>query len=175
MGCHFLLQGIFPTPGSDPSLLNCRQILYQWATRDNDSIQIGILSVPFLLSPHLISSYDPTILAHTVSYWAASPLSLLPDPVHSFSSPEGLPLFSHIGPCVQRHFRHSILQRGYQMSMPWPAFPVARCLLENWGQIWLLLGSWSPDCCPEHIVGTEYWLLCTWTNFTSVFVFEHTI
>ena len=27
MGCHFLLQGIFPTQGSNPGLLYCRQIL----------------------------------------------------------------------------------------------------------------------------------------------------
>ena len=29
MGCHFLLQGIFPTQGSNPGLPHCRQILYQ--------------------------------------------------------------------------------------------------------------------------------------------------
>ena len=29
MGCHFLLQGIFLTQGSNPSVLHCRQILYQ--------------------------------------------------------------------------------------------------------------------------------------------------
>ena len=28
MGCHFLLQGIFPTQGSTSGLLHCRQILY---------------------------------------------------------------------------------------------------------------------------------------------------
>ena len=28
MGCHALLQGIFPTQGSKPGLLNCRSILY---------------------------------------------------------------------------------------------------------------------------------------------------
>ena len=28
VGCHFLLQGIFPTQGSNPSLLHCRQTLY---------------------------------------------------------------------------------------------------------------------------------------------------
>ena len=32
VGCHFLLQGIFPTQGSNPCLLHCRQILYRWAT-----------------------------------------------------------------------------------------------------------------------------------------------
>ena len=28
MGCHFLLQGIFPTQGSNPGLPHCRQTLY---------------------------------------------------------------------------------------------------------------------------------------------------
>ena len=28
VGCHFLLQGIFPTQGSNPHLLHCRQIPY---------------------------------------------------------------------------------------------------------------------------------------------------
>ena len=28
VGCHFLLQGIFPTQGLNPGLLHCRQILY---------------------------------------------------------------------------------------------------------------------------------------------------
>ena len=27
VGCHFLLQGIFPTQGSNPGLLNCRQMV----------------------------------------------------------------------------------------------------------------------------------------------------
>ena len=29
VGCHFLLQGNFPTQELNPSLLHCRQILYQ--------------------------------------------------------------------------------------------------------------------------------------------------
>ena len=29
VGCHFLLQGIFPTQESNPGLLHCRKILYQ--------------------------------------------------------------------------------------------------------------------------------------------------
>ena len=28
VGCHFLLQGIFPTQGSNPGLLHCKQMLY---------------------------------------------------------------------------------------------------------------------------------------------------
>ena len=33
MGCHFLLQGIFPTQEQNSHLLHCRWILYHWATR----------------------------------------------------------------------------------------------------------------------------------------------
>ena len=29
VGCHSLHQGIFPTQGSNPGLLHCRQILYR--------------------------------------------------------------------------------------------------------------------------------------------------
>ena len=29
VSCHALLQGVFPTQGSNPDLLHCRQILYQ--------------------------------------------------------------------------------------------------------------------------------------------------
>ena len=32
VGCHFLLQRIFLTQGSNPDLMHCRQILYSWAT-----------------------------------------------------------------------------------------------------------------------------------------------
>ena len=37
MGCHALLQGVFPTQGSNPcllQLLHCRRILYGWDTRE---------------------------------------------------------------------------------------------------------------------------------------------
>ena len=34
VGCHSLIQGIFPIQGSDPCILHCRQILYCGATRE---------------------------------------------------------------------------------------------------------------------------------------------
>ena len=34
VGCHFLLQGIFPTQGSNPSLPHWRQTLTFWATNE---------------------------------------------------------------------------------------------------------------------------------------------
>ena len=35
VGCHFFLQGIFPTQGSSPSLLHYRQILYRQSHQGN--------------------------------------------------------------------------------------------------------------------------------------------
>ena len=40
VSCHFLLQGIFPTQGSNPGLLHCRQILYQLSYEGNRLINI---------------------------------------------------------------------------------------------------------------------------------------
>ena len=35
MGCHFLLQGICPTQGSNLGLLHCKQILYHLSLQGN--------------------------------------------------------------------------------------------------------------------------------------------
>ena len=49
VGCHFLLQGIFPTQGSNLSLLHCRQTLYHLSHQGNDVFEwnyINILGFP---------------------------------------------------------------------------------------------------------------------------------
>ena len=49
VGCHFFLQGIFPTPGSNPHLLwllQCRQILYCWATGEAQMRSWGEAIIP---------------------------------------------------------------------------------------------------------------------------------
>ena len=40
MGCHFLLQGIFPTQGSGPGLPVCRRFLYQLSQQGSSSYMI---------------------------------------------------------------------------------------------------------------------------------------
>ena len=41
MGCHALLQGIFPTQESNPGLLHCRQILYHLSHQGSPGEQYG--------------------------------------------------------------------------------------------------------------------------------------
>ena len=55
VGCHFLLQGIFPTQGLNPGLLHCRQILYCLSHKGNPIINTLKLTSFFLswsLIPH---------------------------------------------------------------------------------------------------------------------------
>jgi len=42
-GCHALLQGIFPTQGSNPGLLHCRQFLYHLSHQENPHLFMGKL------------------------------------------------------------------------------------------------------------------------------------
>ena len=42
VGCHSLLQEIFPTQGSNPGLLHCRQILYCLSHKGNPQILINL-------------------------------------------------------------------------------------------------------------------------------------
>ena len=42
-GCHVLLQGIFPTQGSNPGLLNHKQILYCLSHQGSPIYQQGII------------------------------------------------------------------------------------------------------------------------------------
>ena len=54
--CHALLQGIFPTQGSNQGLLHCRRILYHLSHQGGPPYILSILKGPFrwyhLLSPH---------------------------------------------------------------------------------------------------------------------------
>ena len=48
MGCHCLLQGIFPTRGSNPGLLHCRQTLYR--LNHQGSLFVSPSFPPYILS-----------------------------------------------------------------------------------------------------------------------------
>ena len=44
VGCHALLQGIFPTQGSNPGLPHCRWILYYLSHQENPSEVIAYVN-----------------------------------------------------------------------------------------------------------------------------------
>ena len=49
MGCHFLLQGIFPTQGWTPGLPHCRQMLYCLNHQGSPQTHDKIVQQPWLL------------------------------------------------------------------------------------------------------------------------------
>ena len=60
MGCHFLLQGIFPTQRSNPGLLHCRQILYHLSHEGSPftALRSVTQSCPTLCDPMGCSTLD---------------------------------------------------------------------------------------------------------------------
>ena len=73
MGCHFLLQGIFPTQGSNPGLLHCRQILYRVSYKGSPLNKIGdgffsllvVVVIVVVFSPNL-KAENPNLIDHIV-------------------------------------------------------------------------------------------------------------
>ena len=49
VGCHFLLQWIFPTQGSSPDLLHCRKILYCLSHQRSPTFNICVLKAELSL------------------------------------------------------------------------------------------------------------------------------
>ena len=68
VGSHSLLQGIFPTQGSNPGLLHCRQILYQLSHKGKYSFYLFIFghtgSLSFLPRLSLVA-----VSRHCSSLW----------------------------------------------------------------------------------------------------------
>ena len=80
MGCHSLLQGIFPTQGLNPCLLHCRLILYCLSHSGNVFIsplfkKLALLNIALLLAVFSLSTLNmvPPFLPQTQElvayYW----------------------------------------------------------------------------------------------------------
>ena len=55
MGCHALLQGIFPNQGLNPGLLHCRQILYHLRNQGSPSIRLNCQNlIIFTYKSHIL-------------------------------------------------------------------------------------------------------------------------
>ena len=61
VGCHALLQGIFPTQGSNPGLLRCRQFLY-WSKLPGKPKNTGVGSLSLLQGIFLTQELNQGLL-----------------------------------------------------------------------------------------------------------------
>ena len=75
VGCHFLLQGIFPTQGSNLGLLHCRQMLYPLSHQG--SWKVYIYPLPFEPSSHLPPHPTP-LGCYRARVWVPEPYSKFP-------------------------------------------------------------------------------------------------
>ena len=87
MGCHFLLQRIFPTQGSNPGLLHCRQTLYHLSHQGSiaDNLKFN-MSKAKLISP-LYLTPNPRKSCYSLSHLTSEQLqakNLDSHPCHFF-------------------------------------------------------------------------------------------
>ena len=70
MGCHFLLQGIFPTQGWNPGLLHCKQSLYCLLKKDMATHSSTLAwKIPWTKEPGRLQSIGSQAVRHD---WATS-------------------------------------------------------------------------------------------------------
>ena len=82
LGCHALLQGIFPTQGSNPGLPHCRQILYSLGHQGSPRKDLLSSCVSGDLN-YLVELLFPSNLKH--SYFIPFSFLLSPLPWHPVS------------------------------------------------------------------------------------------
>ena len=143
MGCHFLLQGIFTTQGSNPGLLYCRQTLYRLSHQGSPHGGISIISIsvhtklnssspPRILvsiSTPLSSNYNTLLPLYRVLNWFyPSPLSHI-----SRLSQENLSYFN----CVMSLCSPFILL--FQVTEQLPGWPVSPSLTSSTGKAQIIL------------------------------------
>ena len=78
VGCHALLQGIFPNQGSNPGLLHCRQILYHLSHQRSPWLcQAFILPFPLLILLPLYVFRNSILIYLIISYSSFSSVPIL--------------------------------------------------------------------------------------------------
>ena len=91
VSCHFLLQGIFPTLGSNPGLLQCRQILHCLSHQGSPTALITVCETsehwPFACSPFCLHFLS-------LCWWSKEPKTEWRDSRNFLSSPSSHFLFS---------------------------------------------------------------------------------
>ena len=93
VGCHALLQGIFPTQGLNPGLLHCRQILYTLSHQGSPRI------LEWVAYPFSSGSSWPTTLWDDTLQWMA----LIPCPCRTLLSPHSFLILFLQGDSLYEH------------------------------------------------------------------------
>ena len=70
VGCHTLLQGIFPIQRSNPGLLPCRQILYHLSHPGSTQTTVGIFKRTFIEILHSLSYLILKTVLQITDYYA---------------------------------------------------------------------------------------------------------
>ena len=115
VGCHFLLQGIFPTQGSNPGLQHCRQMLYCLSHQGSPVVKINVLKNHVLMGARDFEATIQVVLMVKNLPASAGDAGLIPGLERSLEGGNGNPLQYS---CLEKfHGKRSLVGYG-----PW-GFP----------------------------------------------------
>ena len=77
MGCHFLLQGIFPTQGSNPGFPRCRQLLYHLSHLGSPIAKHNKATSLSVRAAQSLSCVQPCVASLTVALQASLSMGFL--------------------------------------------------------------------------------------------------
>ena len=114
MGYHFLLQGIFPTQGSNPGLLHCRHILYQLSQMGSPVSAIHQCKSVIIIYVYIYEYIHTYIPLHPHS-----------SPLH-YHSVSGLPFFAVAAASCYLSILHMTVHmcQYYFLSLSHPLLPL---------------------------------------------------
>ena len=103
VGCHFLLQGIFPTKGSNLGLLHCREILYQLSHQGSSNIYTTVYKID------QSAQFNCSVVSDSL-------------PPHGCSTP-GFPVHHQLPELAQTHVHRvsDAIQLSHSLSSPSPS------------------------------------------------------
>ena len=127
MGCHFLLEGIFLTQGSNLGLLHCRQILYPLSHQGRQNLENGLIyPLPVYIDSCFLSHIDSLLYILHAGLFL---LALLRSDSYKNFTFKSCPLSS--SPCVRQarrlgpvpffsiHHFSALASVGYALIMLW--------------------------------------------------------
>ena len=114
VGCHFLLQGIFPTQGLNPGLPHCRQTLYCLSPQGSPT-QLIFFFLRNLFN-NVLTGLLPHFLQVTAQVWLSqrSLLITFHNSAHLLSPSNSSPLFSF----TTEHYRDKFYEANYYVIFP---------------------------------------------------------
>ena len=144
MGCHFLLQGIFPTQRSNPGLSHCRQILYHLSYQGSCQYRCQVFGLKLFPDKSPLLPHHPEILQTPTQIYYIYFQNCKTSPVYMVSKGHSQVLWAEFN-------TKWVPKSGCPWAAPsqWPHVVGPHLVTFSWGLPTGLAKVFEPNCSPR--------------------------